>query len=331
MKNTLICLIGFLLITLVACNNGIFSEVEIPEFDFPESIIFNPKLSDYNIFEGNASDLIPSSDFELLELSSTLFTDFSQKQRLVKIPSGTKMNRLNDGSIDFPDGTILTKTFFYYNDERDESLGKRIIETRLLIKEADIWNIATYVWNEDQSEALLELNGDDTNVSWIDSNGNNISTLYHIPDENECIACHQSNSEMIPLGTKLRNLNRNVERDGNSLNQLSYLQSVGILGSFEVSMVSEIVDFKDASNGLADRARAYLELNCAHCHNPDAWDESANEDYDFRYETTLDDTGISSNRNRITGQLSDMEMPFIGTTLLDQEGVDLVTEFIEGL
>ena len=72
-----------------------------------------------------------------------------------------------DGSIQFPDGTVLTKTFFYADDERDPSLGRRIIETRLLIKESSTWNVATYVWNQEQTAATLELNGITTQVSWI--------------------------------------------------------------------------------------------------------------------------------------------------------------------
>ena len=122
-------------------------------------------------------------------------------------------------------------------------MGKRIIETRLLIKKENTWNVATYLWNETQTNATLELNGKDTQVSWINENGNNLTTLYHVPDENECIACHQSNSTMTPLGTKLRNLNRTVERNGVTINQIIHLQSVGVSNDFQVSEVSQIVDY----------------------------------------------------------------------------------------
>ena len=43
----------------------------------------------------------------------------------VKVPAGTQMTKSSDETIDFPNGTILTKTFYYYNDERDTTLGKR--------------------------------------------------------------------------------------------------------------------------------------------------------------------------------------------------------------
>ncbi|MDF1697929.1 MAG: hypothetical protein P1U56_18930 [Saprospiraceae bacterium] len=332
MKKAIFCCIGILIFTIIACSdNDRFDEVEIPDFDFPSSVVFEDSLSSYSIFQGEPADLNPSTDFQLLELSSILFTDYAHKQRLVKLPVGTQMRRLNDGSIDFPDGTILSKTFYYYNDERDITLGKRIIETRLLIKENDIWNVATYQWNETQTNAVLELNGRDTQVSWIDVHGNSNSTLYHIPDENECIACHQSNSTMIPLGTKLRNLNRIVERNGESLNQINYLQSVGMMDDFQVSLISNIVDYNDETNTLAERGRAYLDLNCSHCHNPTAWEVVTERDFDFRYETPENQTGILFEKDKIKEALLDSEMPFIGTTTLDLEGLDLVIEYIDSL
>lgn len=334
MKGILICTIGLLILSMHACskdNDRFDFKVEIPDFNFPKTIDFEDSLSAYNIFEGSLADLIPSNDFQLLELSSILFTDYAYKQRLVKVPDGTQMIRLNDGSIDFPDGTILTKTFFYYKDERDTSLGKRIVETRLLIKKTDKWNVATYLWNQAQTAATLALNGVDTQVSWINANGNSPSTLYHVPNENECMTCHQSNSNMIPLGSSLRNLNRMVDRNGVSLNQINHLQSVGTLSNFPVSQVPQMVNYNDLNAALSERGRAYLAMNCAHCHNPTAWEATTEREFDFRYETPLGQTGIMFEEGKIMDALLDREMPFIGTTILDQEGVDLIIEYLESL
>ena len=334
MKHTLLCLIGLVFLTIIACtrdDNSFGRSVEIPNFNFPQTVVFEEKLSAYHIFQDSLSNLTPSNDYHLLELSAILFTDYAHKQRLVKVPAGTQMTRLNDGSIDFPDGTVLVKTFFYYHDERDTTLGKRIIETRLLIKESNIWNVATYLWNEAQTDASLTLNGFDTQVSWINTAGKRLSTLYHVPNENECGTCHQSNSTMTPLGPSLRNLNRMVERNGASLHQIEHLQSVGVLNDFQISQVSQIVDYHNLDVSLAERGRAYLAMNCAHCHNPDAWGAPAERDFDFRYETPLDQTGILFEKEKIVDALLEREMPFVGTTILDQEGVSLMIEFIESL
>lgn len=321
---------GLLFVFLVACeedndNNG----NEIPDFNFPSSIAFQDSLSSYEIFQGASYDLVPSDGFHLLELSSILFTDYAHKQRLIKLPQGSQLVNLDNAQLDYPDGTMLVKTFFYYHDERDTSLGKRVLETRLLIKENGIWNVATYVWNQDQSEAILDLNGSNTQIAWLDENGNNRSTLYHIPSENECGACHQSNSKLKPIGPTLRNLNRDVVRNGIGQNQLSYFQSLGILNNFPVNAIDEIVDYNDPNATLALRARAYLAMNCSHCHNPSGWERPAETEFDFRYEISVSQTGIPYETNDIREVLNEGEMPFIGTTLKDEEGVNLVLNYLD--
>lgn len=334
MNKTVFSIIGFVVIMIIACQSDQIRpnhEVSIPDFNFPETIVFEEKLSAYNIFEGNAADLIPASDYQLVELSAILFTDYSQKQRLLKVPAGEKMLRRNNGSLDYPDGTILTKTFFYLNDERDSSLGKRIIETRLEIKENGRWNIATYLWNEAQSDATLSLEGLDTQVNWTNSAGISQSTLYHVPSQNECMTCHQSQSLIRPIGPSLRNLNRLVERNGIELNQLSHLQAAGVLNDFDIAQVSQMVDYTDTRISLSERARAYLDMNCAHCHNPNGWDKANQRQFDFRYETPLEQSGILYEERKISNALLDREMPFIGTTILDQEGVKLVIDYLESL
>jgi len=310
-------------------NEG--GQVQIPDFNYPETIVFEDSLSEYNVFQGTPESLTPSSEYEFLELSSPLFSDYAHKQRLVKIPTGTQMSNNSDGTVNFPDGTILTKTFYYYNDERDTSLGKDIIETRLLIKQSNIWNAATYIWNTTQTEAFLEKNGSSKSVSWIDIDGISHSTAFKIPSQNECIACHQSSSKLIPIGPTLLNLNRMVDRHGINQNQLTYLQAEGLMNTFDVTTAPHMVNYNDQSESLEDRGRSYLHINCAHCHNPNGWNIPAQRDFDFRYGTSLTNSGIPYGKDKITDAVSNGEMPFIGTTVLDQDGIDLINDYIESL
>ena len=322
-----------IIIIIASCSKDDFDDrkVEIPEFNFPQTISFESNLSSYDIFEGTPSNLVPSEDFETLELSSGLFTDYAHKQRLVKVPEGTSITKLADGSLDFPDGTILTKTFFYFNDERDTSLGKRIIETRLEIKESGTWNIATYLWNESQTDATLKLEGQDTQVSWINSQGNILSTLYHVPTQNECMTCHQSNSTMSPIGPTLLNLNKTVNRNSVEINQLVHLQALGLLAQFPITDIPQMVDYNDLNASILERGRAYLAINCAHCHNPSAWNTPAEKDFDFRHEIPYELTGIQNGKDRISRNIINQEMPFIGTTMMDEEGVSLLIEYFNSL
>lgn len=331
-RSKLIFLLSFLsILFLESCvddNGG--GEVIIPNFNYPSTVVFEQNLSAYNMFEGNPQDLVPTTDYHLLELNAPLFTDYAKKQRLIKVPEGTELTK-NGSFLDFPDETILAKTFYYYNDERDTSLGKRVIETRLMIKQDGLWNIATYIWNEAQTDATVALDGASTPINWVTANGENRSTVYLIPNEDECIACHQSNDEIIQLGTTLKNLNREVTRNGTSVNQLTHLQNVAILNQFDVNPVSVMVNYKDSNLPLKDRARAYLDINCSHCHNPNGWEEPANENFDFRYETPLNQTGILDEPFDLNEMITSGEMPFIGTTMLDDEGVALLVDFINSL
>lgn len=297
----------------------------------PNTEQWNEKLSAYNVYQGSIEDLTPTEGFEQLDLNADLFANYAEKQRLVKLPEGTQMTYNGDGLPVFPMGTILVKTFYYFNDKRDESLGKKVIESRLLVKRAGVWNVATYVWNEDQTEALLDTDGMDLQVSWINDKGLSSSLMYHIPNQDECVACHQNNSLVEPIGPSLRNLNIDVNRNGQDVNQLEHLQSIGLMEPFDTEQVAHIPNFKDPSLSINERGRAYLDMNCAHCHNPDGWEKPARKPYDFRYGKELSSTGIADAKHRIENLIQSGEMPYLGTTIVDREGLELITEYLEAL
>ena len=287
------------------------------------------KLSDYVIYQGAMNDLMPSLDYQLLELSSSLFVNYAEKQRLVKLPTGTQMTSNGNGLPSFPNKTILIKTFYYYKDKRNPTLGKNVIETRVLVKENDIWNVATYVWNKAQNEAFLNMKGLDKRVSWIDNVGKNKSLTYRVPSKNECITCHQSNTKIVPIGPKLMNMNYTVNRNGTSINQLQHLQSIGILNTFDHSQLASLPDDFNLNFSLTERGRAYLDINCAHCHSPSGFPKAAKKSLDFRYSTPLTQTGIIKKRNKISKEMGNREMPYLGTTVLDKEGYMLVKQYLK--
>ncbi len=60
-----------------------------------------------------------------------------------------------------------------------------------------------------------------------------------------------------------------------------------------------MVDYNDVNSSIEDRGRAYLAMNCAHCHNPTAWSKATEREFDFRYETLLSETGIFYEEEKI--------------------------------
>jgi len=322
MKNILLLNVILLLVFQSCQKDGLSDAAD-------SQMTFLPKLADYNIYKDNLRDLIPNDGFRLYQLGSSLFTDFSEKQRLIKVPSGTQLKFIDNGLPNFPDGTIIVKTFYYFNDKRDASKGKRIIETRLLIKEAGVWNVADYLWNEEQTDATLIEDGINTMVNYINENGQGKVIAYHVPSNRECATCHLKNETIVPIGPKLRNLNLSVETPLGTVNQLSYFQDVDLLEKFDLSTLVATPDYHNPDVSTELRARAYLDINCGHCHKQDGF--AADEGLMLSYEVLLDESKIRERKRAIVNHLKEGEMPSLGTTVLDEKGIELIEEFINSL
>lgn len=317
---------------MTACGQGEWEPDPYDlDFDIPRSESFARSLSAYGLYEGPLSALQPTDRAHLYELSSELFTDYAHKQRLVMVPEGSAATRTGDTTLEFPEGTILAKTFFYPLDMRDPAGSIRGIETRLLVKTAGDWNVATYLWDDQQVDATLLLEGTTTEMSWVDEAGESWSTNYVVPHEGECVTCHQLDGDAAFIGPTLRNLNRMVIRDGNEVDQIEYLRAEGVLGNEDWGSAPAIPNYKDEDQSLESRARAYLDINCAHCHRPEAWEQASKRDLDFRYSTPLDQTGIADKTRELKRQLETGEMPYLGTTLEHEAGVRLVLDYVESL
>lgn len=294
----------------------------------PNNLELKPRLSEYEVFQGNPSDLKPSAGFVAYELSTQLFTDYAEKQRLIKLPPGSTLQPVDDGLPVFPEGTILVKTFFYRHEKANPSSGKKIIETRLLIKQDGKWNVGTYKWNEAQNDATLLTTGATENVSWKDENGQQKSIAYHIPNNTECNTCHQSSGIAIPIGPKMRNLNRDVQRNG-VINQLLHLKNAGVFADVDPTHYTMLPSWEDQSHTLEQRGRAYLDVNCAHCHS----DGGVAGRLVFRpaYETPFDETYLRKYKKLILIDLEKKKMPKLGTTIVHSEAIELLRKYFETL
>jgi len=290
-----------------------------------------PNLSELNLYLGNLNELNFSSRAFEYNLNTPLFTDYAHKQRLIALPENTTMEFNGDGLPTFPENTVIAKTFYYNLNERDLSLGRQIIETRILIKINGNWQSGNYVWNAEQIDAVLDLEGSTLPISWIDGDGNPKSTNYKIPSNEDCFTCHQSYDNNIPIGPKLRTMNFDI----NGINQLQQFVNDGQLsGLTDVSSVNTLPNWEDSSVSLEDRARAYFDVNCAHCHilGGQCEDQST---LNLAYETLLENSDIVERKLSIQFRISDynegISMPFIGTTMLHTEGVDLIQDYLDTL
>jgi uncharacterized repeat protein (TIGR03806 family) len=229
------------------------------------------RLSDYNFFSGNLKDLRPNERVSPYELITPLFTDYAFKARFVYVPEGKTTVYDTATVLQFPVGSCLIKNFYYPFDFRDENKGRRIIETRLLVHREEGWQALDYIWNDKQTEALLDNSGDIKKVSWIHYDGTKREVDYLIPNKNQCKGCHWTNAgDITPIGPKIRNLNRNLNYGEGNENQIAHLTKEGFLsGAPSPDLCPKIAGWADSLNySVNDRARAYLDVNCGHCHNP---------------------------------------------------------------
>ncbi len=295
---------------------------------------FLPKLSDLLLFKGEVANLEFNSTVHEYELATPLYTDYSYKLRSISIPQETSMEYNGEGLLEFPDNTIITKTFYYLNDERDPSLGRKIIETRLLIKKNGLWEMGNYIWNEAQDEANLSLDGPIVPVSWIDQTGVNRNVNYQVPIMPNCVQCHNVNGASRPIGPKARNLNF----VSNGINSLQNFIDKGLLnGAPNISEIEKLPIWSDMSFSFSERARAYMDVNCAHCHQPGGFhDASGGVRPDFRYETPFANTNIESFKTDIVNRINTdpafgPSMPLVGVSVIHQEGVTLIEDYINTL
>jgi uncharacterized repeat protein (TIGR03806 family) len=227
------------------------------------------RLSNYNLYQGELRELNPVSGLLPYDLNTRLFSDYAQKQRFLYVPEDSAIAYDTDGVLDFPIGSMLVKNFYYDLDRRDESSKRLILETRLLIHRETGWTAQTYVWNEEQDEAFLELAGAQKDVSWINENGITRNVNFLIPTQNDCKTCHSKNGKLLPLGPKVRNLNGTYPYSEGVQNQLMKWEQAGILqGKPALQSVPRVPVWDDPSTGsLNQRVRIYLDVNCANCHN----------------------------------------------------------------
>lgn len=247
-----------------------------------------PKLSDYHFFDAEKpADMTPNDGVIPYDLNTPLFSNYAQKARFVYVPPGRSAAYNDSTYLDLPVGSVLIKSFYYHDDIRDESSPRTIIETRLLIHTDTAWIPASYIWNAEQTDADFDVAGRIINVDWTHYDGQTKTIFYQIPNKNDCRGCHSLDKKTVPIGPKAFHLNKNFTYpDGTTSNQLTKWANAGLLSNVPSPTDAPKVAVWDnpASGTLEQRARAYMDINCAHCHSPKG--PANNAGLDLRYHIT---------------------------------------------
>lgn len=322
-------------------------------------VVFNseavpyPTLSAYGFFEGEISDLAPAAGVLPYNLITPLFTDYAKKKRFVWMAEGSSASYDADHkTLNFEDGTVLIKNFYY--DQVLPEMNTRIIETRLMYKISGNWHFAEYVWNDEQTEAHLDLSGSYFDVEWLDDAGNQRSANYRIPAEGECFTCHKTGTTAMPLGPKPQNIDRPYSYSEGVKNQLTKWSEVGYLSGSFPSDINRLVPWDDPAELLSERVRSYLDVNCSSCHLEGshcdyrpmrlAWNETTElenlgvcvEPEDIINTALIriiapGNTARSVMHYRMATNVESERMPLLGRSIVHEEGLELLTEYINSL
>ena len=349
----LTCLLLSALTAVLSCGSDNDSEqyTDISPVEMDLTKVPYPKLSDYKFFEGEMKNLQPAFRVIPYDMNSALFTDYAHKKRFVWMPGQKQATYTVDSEIpDFPAGAVLIKNFYYENVLPDNTT--KIIETRLMIKKADGWIFANYIWNDEQTEAFLDKNGKSFALSWKQGNRTNNIT-YTIPAETDCTTCHSLNNKLSPIGVKPQNLFKDFQYADGTENQLLRWKKVGYLNTVHAT-VAATVNWEDETQSLDARARSYLDINCAHCHRPGGSCQEMPLDLAFNKTTNPINMGVcvephdfvSGNQEYIIqAQNSSMSlltfkmqsndraemMPPVGRSVNHKEALSMLSEWIDSM
>lgn len=331
-------------------------------------------LSDWGMVSVSGGHLVLSEGVEPYDLNTALFTDHAAKLRTIWMPEGVSATYREGEVFDFPVGTVITKTFYYPVDEagnvlrgdaglqvsnRPETLDLarvRLVETRLLIRRDAGWVALPYVWNDTESDARLIRTGYSEALTLAETDGRFRTIHYLVPNVNQCAGCHATNNttrELMPIGPAARHLNRDFAYAEGTENQLSHFIAQGYLsGAPSLDIAPRAAVWDDPDTPLAARARSYLDINCAHCHNPVGPADTSGLHLDIdtpagpnlgickppiaagpgsgghRFGIVPGSPDDSIFVYRMDSRQGDIMMPELGRSLIHEEGVELVRTWI---
>ncbi len=231
-----------------------------------------------------AADLLP------YEVNLPAWADYAQTKRWVRrAPSGSRLGFSAAGNWQFPEGTLWVQQFDMETVCGDPR-SRIHLETRVLLRTADGVCGLSYRWNEAQTDAELVPDAGAT-VSYTRCDGPAaVEREWRIPPRASCASCHSAAGGHA-LGFTTRQLNRAGPAGSGVSDQIATLAASGLLDGAPPASGSlpRHPRLADTTVALEARARGWLEVNCAGCHQPGG---GAAVGFDLRSATPLAQSGL---------------------------------------
>lgn len=343
--------------------------------DFPR------RLSATGLFASVASHQ-PAPGVILFSINAEQWADTATAERLVALPGDSSVvvhtnsvpvpGTIMQTKLEWPKDAVLAKTISI-EMERGKPQTLRRLETQILHFNGKTWHGYSYQWNDQQTDAtLVDAEGLDRPLTIADpaAPGGTRKLTYNIPSRATCMRCHNPWAQHT-LAFNVPQLHKDHDYGSVRVDQLRTLKHITILtpaknemagqpngsdsetdGAADPSPPPRLVDPYDSTAALNARARSYLQVNCAHCHQ---FGGGGSAEIDLRFEVPIQQTkslgvrptqgtfGIHDAHVLAPGdpyrsvlfyrisKLGSGRMPHIGSEVIDQRGVDLIHDWIRQL
>lgn len=343
------------------------SDTSVTAPDFPRQLSQTGLFRDLPAHE-------PAEGVTGFEINAPMWNDGATASRWLAVPGDGKIDVQTQGirragwmwreSMFFPKDSVLAKTVSLRDDQNKDIR----LETQLLHYDGTDWRGYSYIWNPDQTDAVLAAAaGQDISLS--DYGQFSERTTWAVHSRAECLRCH---NQWLggPLAFTAPQLNRDVmvartvePSAGASeapVNQLHHLRDAGWLtgaspkdGTHTTeAWAIAIPDHADPNVPIDQRARAWLSVNCSHCHQAHAGGTAT---IDLQFSLPVDKMKLvdappsqgtfeleqpalvvpgDASRSVLMYRLAVAgrgRMPHIGSSLIDSTGVALVRSWIDSL
>jgi len=311
----------------------------------------------------NTPDRVPAGGLIPYVPNTPLWSDNAVKSRYLAVPNhgglitpDEQIAFLPTNTWTFPAGTVFVKNFDLVVNQTNPSVPLRRLETRLLVRNANggVYGV-TYKWRPDNSDADLLLTSSNEVVLITNATGITPQTWYY-PSPADCLTCHTPVANYV-LGVNTRQLNGSLTYPGtgNTDNQLRTLNRLGLFNpAFNEANLTNFAALSALTNltaSLQQRARSYLDANCAQCHQPGG----VGITFDARYDTPLanqnltnypaqlslgidnpcivkaQDVWRSTLLVRMNTTNTTIQMPTLARNLIDTNAVQVITGWINSL